>query len=531
MSKNNFLGILVIVLVFGMMVPACANQVDRSLNGTWVYEEKHEGEDAEVPLEIRHEVTFNNGNFEMSNDGQPVLRGRYATDNGKFTLTTTHVHGLMLGYDSGFESRWYSRNEIKSAFVPSRVSEEEFDQLSFTTLELFTYNYSVDGYTLTLIIEGEPPLRFIKSSGRSAGTRQNSDSNSQITATDPFFNAGDWTEAGDWTDVGVWANAGYWKDGVWHALSLPREATDSRTSGITVSGDVVYISGSYSITGMGGDDFACYWRNGVINILSIPSGATSPQTSGIAVSGDIVYVTGSYRNAQNIEIACYWRNGVINTVSIPGGARGSSTSGIVVSGDVVYIAGSYRNAQHDNIASYWRNGVLNTLNIPSGARNSSADGIAVSGDVVYIAGFYRNAQYKEIACYWRNRELQNLNIPSEAISSSAIGITISGDVVYVTGSYNIADFDYIATYWRNGELHNVSLPSVTDLIARVIAVSGDIVYIAGSGNFFNPTVCYWENGVVHNLMIPVNFQDKYVRITGIAVFGDSVYITNTFWMQ
>jgi len=346
---------------------------------------------------------------------------------------------------------------------------------------------------------------------------------------------------GIFTVINVYAQAVYWKDGTWQTLSLPRGATDSRTGGITVFDNVVYIAGSYDDSQ--GNIISCYWRNGVINTLNIPSGASRPSTSGIAVSGNVIYIAGSYYDAQYNSIACYWRNGVIQNLSIPRGASNSSTNSIAVSGDVAYIAGEYYDAQGNSIACYWRNGIIQSLNIPSGASNSRTSGITVADDVVYVAGTYIVGDWnrgtgKAIPCYWQNGVINNLSLPSGAgiwPSGSINSITVVGDVVYIAGSYNKDAQnmmgDSIPCYWQNGVINNLNLPSgSSSSTAKVITVSGNIIYVAGSDSY-GTILCYWRNGVVQNLNRPVSFQGKRVFITGIAVSGNSIYITANFVMS
>jgi len=338
--------------------------------------------------------------------------------------------------------------------------------------------------------------------------------------------------------VGEWADAVYWEDGKCHKLSLPSGATDSRASGIVVSNDVVYISGSYSTDGDDSKYFACYWKNGVIYKLSLPSGAKYPSTSGIAVSGDVIYIAGTYDiDDWHNSIPCYWRNGLIHNLSIPSGAKHPSTSGIAVSGDVVYIAGSYYDAQNNQTACYWRNGVINNLPLPSGVKESYIGGITVSDDVLYIAGTYITGDWnnggKAIPCYWRNGVINNLTLPSGADiwlypNGNTNGITVVGDIVYIAGSYYNSD-DVFPCYWRNSTLHDLSKTGYPQAMA--IAVFDNIVHVAGSPSYsVASTICYWKNGVVQSWKIPTIFQ-KYVRITGIVVSGNSVYIVATLWME
>jgi amino acid transporter len=89
-NRKNWLGILVIVLVFGITVVGCYddstdNGGDRTdpittLNGTWV-----SGDDEENKITI----TFNNGNFEYKINSSSQCKGTYTTSGNNITLTCT----------------------------------------------------------------------------------------------------------------------------------------------------------------------------------------------------------------------------------------------------------------------------------------------------------------------------------------------------------------------------------------------------------------------------------------------------------
>jgi hypothetical protein len=122
-NKRNWLGILVMVLVFGMMVVGCDNGSTNSdgnggggsLNGTWI------GINAD-PSDPSFELTYNNGNYETSSKGVLWMKGTYATTGGIYTSNNTHVGGkypfvtLYLTYTGiQLENKWYSKNELKTA--------------------------------------------------------------------------------------------------------------------------------------------------------------------------------------------------------------------------------------------------------------------------------------------------------------------------------------------------------------------------------------------------------------------------------
>jgi len=149
----------------------------------------------------------------------------------------------------------------------------------------------------------------------------------------------------------------YWRNGVFHnlnqTLSLPSGANEPMVSAIAVSDDVLYFAGTYYNNES--KSIACYWKNGVPHNLSLPSGSGGFSWSSyagfiriptsIAVSGDVVYVAGSYSGTTTYKAsACYWRNGVVHNLSFPSSfpsnIYGAYLSGIAVSGNTVHIVGT-----------------------------------------------------------------------------------------------------------------------------------------------------------------------------------------------
>jgi hypothetical protein len=88
-------------------------------------------------------------------------------------------------------------------------------------------------------------------------------------------------------------------------------------------------------------------------ILPFPSWSISQgsSTSGITVSGEDVYVSGEH-NYDGIDRVCYWKNGELNDVPSPQGSIDQYSSAMVVIDDTVYKGGGY-NYMYD-FNSYWR---------------------------------------------------------------------------------------------------------------------------------------------------------------------------------
>jgi hypothetical protein len=187
LNKKRWLGLLVIVLLFGIAV--CGYTQDSNVNGTWVFEDTklrevfsssfkqmfismlkqmtggvfspddmkviesvlEEMSDAEL-MELLQasieesksmlkdsEMIFNNGNTESSMNGVLATRGTYTTNNGKMTTITSHYYGEMFGLDA----KWYSRKELLDNFkaifgVDMPIPESE------------TVDYSIRGNRLSL---------------------------------------------------------------------------------------------------------------------------------------------------------------------------------------------------------------------------------------------------------------------------------------------------------------------------------------------------------------------------------------------
>jgi hypothetical protein len=70
-------------------------EADKALNGTWIDEFEEDG------IKYRYEVTYNNGAYRVSSEGEPVARGFYVTNNGKVTIVIT---GFFNTDDSEWEN-------------------------------------------------------------------------------------------------------------------------------------------------------------------------------------------------------------------------------------------------------------------------------------------------------------------------------------------------------------------------------------------------------------------------------------------
>jgi len=106
--KNTFkvLGIVALVAVIGFSFASCGGgggEADPELNGTWT--------------NYSDVLVLNNGNFEFTDGGDPLAKGKYTTsENYYVTITVTQLYGTSVGYQ-GFDAKWYSRNDAKAVIM------------------------------------------------------------------------------------------------------------------------------------------------------------------------------------------------------------------------------------------------------------------------------------------------------------------------------------------------------------------------------------------------------------------------------
>jgi len=149
-NRKNWLGVLVIVLVFGMTVVGCddgsGGETDPALNGTWVGNDEY-GSSIELHC--------NNGSFEQIFNNRPYTKGTYTTSGDKVTIKVTHLHGdafIMVVA----ESKWYTKAEAKTALKSNPVvwgetlTDAEIDELLNSYYNTRTSTYSVSGNTAIL---------------------------------------------------------------------------------------------------------------------------------------------------------------------------------------------------------------------------------------------------------------------------------------------------------------------------------------------------------------------------------------------
>jgi hypothetical protein len=177
-NQRFWLGMLVMVLVFGMIVIGCNNgsddsnsnddnnsnssddnnsnsngKTDPALNGTWL--DTYEGIYAIPRLtngtwgyintpNQNGELKLDNGNFLSSINGSPYVKGTYTTGNGKITFSYTYIHG------GDGTNGWYSIKEINDTNINAAYG---YDQ---------SFDYSIDGNKLIIDWTGGNVTTYIK---------------------------------------------------------------------------------------------------------------------------------------------------------------------------------------------------------------------------------------------------------------------------------------------------------------------------------------------------------------------------------
>jgi len=257
---------------------------DSALNGTWVV-----GDDGE-------EMILNNGNYEISND----QKGTYTTKNNNMRITPTHIHGNNFpGYY--LDSRWYTKAEIITALKQYYMGDPEVTdaQIEIYVDQLFapeTINYSLNGNTLTLAIDGESKSYTKQGSSGGSGTG---------TENDPFT-----------LTSGTWTSGTINSDDVWYSFNV--------TGGTTYN---VWWNDKY-----GGDDtktadiiVSAYNSNGSPIFEEIDFGWYSPQSFTASSSGTVKLKVQKYDTYSGGNFAIVYSTSSTRPGSSGGGGSAPST--------------------------------------------------------------------------------------------------------------------------------------------------------------------------------------------------------------
>ncbi|HEY3402659.1 MAG TPA: hypothetical protein VGK59_04670, partial [Ohtaekwangia sp.] len=228
----------------------------------------------------------------------------------------------------------------------------------------------------------------------------------------------------------------YWKNCSVVMLTDSTQNVFGIATGITTSGDDVYISGYMA---KNGHTNAVYWKNE--ELIELTSGENDAHTADIFVHGEDVYVTGSEKNSNNVYEARLWKNGVMQKMN------GHYTASVYANEGYVYVTGDF------GPGKYWHNGAYKSLG------NVEGDGTAhvqVHNNSVYMTTSGK---------YWKDGV-------SVDLKANLFSLAVFKDDVYLGGSqFENSKGTYVARYWKNGKA--VDLTDGTNN-----AHAGDIVVVS-----------------------------------------------------
>ena len=152
-AMRNIAGIIATMAVIGFSIVACDSNGGggdgNSLNGVWVSGSE--------------ELTINNNSFDLKLGDIVSMRGTCTivsrSISGSVTLAVTHLHGDYLEDSSTtnqtFESKWYSRNDLKGLGNTDAQLDEAFPTLTGTYTDT---TLTIAGSTYAKQGGGKPPV-------------------------------------------------------------------------------------------------------------------------------------------------------------------------------------------------------------------------------------------------------------------------------------------------------------------------------------------------------------------------------------
>jgi len=144
MSKINFWqGMLILAFVSAAALSGCRSEESPEelspLIGAWV-------NDTGLLKQFHR-----NGNWEISVEGVPNVRGTFTVDGDTITRRMTHLHG---GVFDDLEPKWHSERELQSAIFRNQSVLFSFQILIPFERQTEIYTYSISGDTVTFTYTG-----------------------------------------------------------------------------------------------------------------------------------------------------------------------------------------------------------------------------------------------------------------------------------------------------------------------------------------------------------------------------------------
>jgi uncharacterized repeat protein (TIGR02543 family) len=294
---------------------------------------------------------------------------------------------------------------------------------------------------------------------------------------------------------GAGTTSQYWINDIGYELSKGGRSWAPSATGISVSGDDVFISGQQlaAVSPYPYSTAVYYKNNSIIRINQVAAQNQASDynygCSAILVNDTVLYLCGFKLTKYGYErFPLFWATTTSQTASpsenyLTGTVwdKSCTATGIFISGSDVYYSGSY-----NSVACYWKNGTKNDLS------GTAARSIAVSGSDVFVAGTANDSGSGDKPCYWKNSTRYILNATT-APGSAGAGIAVSSDgsKVHIVGN----DSTGKAKHWVYDPADNACLPDETfadGTSATSVFLYGSDVYISGTDG---TNACYWKNGV------------------------------------
>lgn len=275
----------------------------------------------------------------------------------------------------------------------------------------------------------------------------------------------------------------------------------------------IFVSGTQNT---GAFEIATYWKNGNPVTLS----TNQSFLSSIYIDGSDVYGAG-YERINNIKLAKYWKNGIKTTV----GVNESAVNSITVNGNNVYLGG-WEIINGFDLPRIWKNGIGTSINFTDPLvsqvvlGNGACNGIYSSGSNVYATG---SARLQAWEC--TNVVTPATLVPNNNKQCFAYAVFVNEKDKYIGGHINNATTGLaMATVWKNGVATPLTSGQVSVAVVSALFVAGSDVYAAGyeQEDYYHGGATfakYWKNGVA------VKLSNVASKATGIAVFGDDVYVS------
>ena len=113
--------------------------------------EQEQGQTTTYEYDI--ELTLNNGSLDWNEKGTPFTKGTYTTSGSSMTIAVNQYYTNELS-ESNNAGRWYTRNELKNAYMAAGYSEINAEEYVSSIYATQSGTYTVNATTLALTMNG-----------------------------------------------------------------------------------------------------------------------------------------------------------------------------------------------------------------------------------------------------------------------------------------------------------------------------------------------------------------------------------------